>query len=252
MQALVPESASWRRHPYIWSALLLGAALGWIVTIQQAGAMTAPGSGMSGMMTAHTAAAVFVPVWIAMMAGMMFPAIAPVVSLVSAVNRKQREGGNRATSTAVFVAGYLVVWTLFGCGAYLLSLVVPSLDMAAAGIKSANSLIAGLILIGAGVYEWSPLKEACLRHCRSPLGVFIRYWRNGRIGAVRMGIIHGALCLGCCWGLMLVLFAVGLMNLYAMVALAAVIFAQKVLPHGESIGKATGVALVITGLVFAL
>lgn len=248
------EAANWRRHPYVWIALLLGAAVGWIVTAQQASQMAGMGdmAGMAGMRPAATSLVVFLPVWVAMMVAMMFPAMAPVISLVSAVGRKQRQGGGTATPTAVFIAGYLIIWTLFGLGAFLLSLAVPSIDMAAGGVKSDSAPAAGAILVFAGLYEWSPIKNACLRHCRSPLGTFMRLWRNGWIGALRLGIVHGAYCLGCCWGLMLVLFAVGLMNLTAMVLLSAIIFAQKVLPYGKYLGRIAGVALVVAGLAVAL
>jgi predicted metal-binding membrane protein len=252
----------WRSNPAIWSILLLAAALGWVVTVQQAlsmAGMSADTNGMSGSMSSMpgsmqdvtpspTSLLVFLPVWVAMMSAMMFPAIAPVVTLVSAAGRKRRLSGGRGDPAAVFVAGYLFVWTLFGLAAYLLSLAIPSLDMAAPGIRSANPLIAGLILIAAGLYEWSPLKSVCLRHCRSPLGAFVTLWRDGWYGAFRMGVVHGSYCLGCCWGLMLVLFAVGLMNLTAMVLLAGAIFAQKVLPRGDLISRAVGAALVLTGL----
>ncbi len=249
------EATSWRKYPSIWVGLLLAAALGWIVTIQQAGGMMSMSNHMGGMSSAHpssTAVIVFLPVWIAMMVGMMFPAVAPVVSLVAVASRKRREAGRRSVPLVVFLAGYLAIWTLFGVCANLLSLAVPSLDMAAPGIRSESWLGAGVILVAAGLYEWSPLKGACLRHCRSPLGTFMRLWRDGWMGAFRMGFMHGAICLGCCWGLMLVLFAVGIMNLGAMVLLAAVIFAQKVLPHGELVRKGSGLALIVAGLAFAL
>jgi predicted metal-binding membrane protein len=247
--------AAWRRHPYVWVALLLAAALGWAVTIQQAigmAGLSGAGSGMAAMSPSPAPALVFLPVWVAMMAAMMFPAIAPVVSLVSTAGQKRRAAGGRAVPNVVFVAGYLAIWTLFGVAAYLLSLAVPAVGMAGPGLKSDSAVLAGLILIFAGLYEWGPLKGACLRHCRSPLGTFLQLWRDGWAGAFRMGVVHGTYCLGCCWGLMLVLFAEGLMNLTAMVLLAAVIFAQKVLPRGELIAKGTGVALVAAGLAFAL
>jgi len=255
MQRLAVDTSGWRRHPHVWIALLLIAALGWIVSIQQASSMAGMSqhSGeMGGMAGSHTSAVVSLPVWVAMMAAMMFPAIAPVVSLFGAVGRKKRRDGNNAVPTLIFVAGYLVVWSLFGVGAYLLSLAVPSVDMVAPGIKSRSLVAAGLVLAAAGLCEWSPLKAACLRHCRSPLGTFLSLWRDGWAGALRMGIVHGAYCLGCCWGLMLVLFAVGLMNLTAMVLLTVLIFAQKALPYGDLIGKAAGLVLLTTGLAFVL
>lgn len=241
----------WRGNPQVWVALLLAAALGWIVTIYQAGSMTGmtAGAGEIGSMRhAHASALVFLPAWVAMMAGMMLPAIAPVVSLVGGIGRKRRDAGERSVPRPVFVAGYLAVWTLLGVGVYLLSLAVSAAEVTAIGLRADSRVGAALVLMLGGLYEWTPLKKACLRHCRSPLGIFMKLWRDGWLGAFRLGFLHGALCLGCCWGLMLVLFAVGLMNLTAMVLLATVIFAQKVLPFGEFISKVSGAVLLLAGV----
>jgi predicted metal-binding membrane protein len=182
----------------------------------------------------------------------MFPAAAPMVLLFTTLGQNRRAAGQRATPTWVFLAGYLVVWTLFGVGAYLLSLAIPALGMMAPGLRIDYPVAAGLVLIFAGVYQLSPLKQVCLRHCRSPLSVILHGWREGNFGTFRMGFEHGAYCLGCCWGLMLVLFVVGLMNLVAMVILSAVIFGEKVVPHGTLIARCTAVALILFGLVTLL
>ena len=105
-----------------------------------------------------------------------------------------------------------------------------------------------VVLIAAGLYQWSPLKNLCLRHCRSPLAIIVHGWRDGYLGALRMGIVHGAYCVGCCWGFMVILFAVGLMNLGWMILLTGLIFAEKVVPRGVLIGKAAGVVLVLLGV----
>jgi predicted metal-binding membrane protein len=142
----------------------------------------------------------------------------------------------------------LAVWSLFGVVAYLLSLIVPAIGMAATGLRADSPMAAGIVLGFAGLYQLSPLKRICLHHCRSPLAALMHHWRDGRGGALRMGVSHGAYCLGCCWGLMLVLFAVGLMNVGWMLALTVVIFAEKVLPYGELVSKLTAIALVCFGL----
>lgn len=235
----------------VWIGLLLLAAAGWAVVALQVRAMAQMQPGMDATAPAPVSVSLllFLPVWLAMMMAMMFPSVAPVVSLFAAAGRARRVRGGQATPTWVFVAGYLSVWSLFGLGAFLLSMAVPALGMAANGLRGASALAGGAALILAGLYQWSPLKQVCLRHCRSPLGVLLHRWRGGRAGAFRMGFSHGAYCLGCCWGLMLVLFAVGLMNIVAMVVLTGVIFAEKVVPHGPLIGKAAAVALVLYGVI---
>ncbi|MFO1352356.1 MAG: DUF2182 domain-containing protein [Gammaproteobacteria bacterium] len=165
---------------------------------------------MAEMSVQPESALVFLPLWIAMMVAMMFPAVAPVVSLYAALVERRRAGGEVAAPTWIFVAGYLAVWSLCGVGAYLLARVVPALGMMAPGLHLDHPLLAGGVLILAGAYQLTPLKQICPRHCRSPLGVIMNHWRPGMIGALRMGFLHGAYCLGCCWALMLVLFAGGL------------------------------------------
>jgi predicted metal-binding membrane protein len=191
----------------------------------------------------------FLPIWVGMMAAMMFPSVAPMVSLFASVSREQRDAGKPAAPTWIFVAGYLAVWTLFGVGVYLLSLAVPAVGMAAPGLLTYTPLVGGSVLVLAGLYQWSPWKGACLRYCRSPLGFILHGWRDGYSGGFRMGFEHGAYCVGCCSGLMVVLFAVGLMNLGWMVLLTAVIFAEKIIPRGPIIGKAAGLAFVLFGLI---
>lgn len=236
-------------NPSIWIGLLLLAAVGWAIVALQVRSMGQMQQGMDATAPAPVSLLLFLPVWIAMMVAMMLPSVAPVVSLFAAAGRVRRQAGGRATPAWVFVAGYLAVWSLFGLGAFLLSLAVPALGMAANGLRDVSALAGGLVLVVAGLYQWSPLKQVCLRHCRSPLGVLVHHWREGRAGAFRMGFAHGSYCVGCCWGLMLVLFAVGLMNLVAMVALTGVIFAEKVVPHGPLIGKVAAGALVLYGVL---
>lgn len=251
----------------VWLALILLAAIAWTVIILQVQAMPQPEPGMAampaglempdmamqrGMATMATEPAsllFFLPLWVSMMVAMMFPAVAPVVSLFATLSRRRREIGQPAAPAWIFLAGYLAVWSLFGLGAYLLSLVVPALGMMASGLRVDSPLTAGLVLIFAGLYQLSPLKQVCLHHCRSPLSVILHGWRDGNQGAFRMGFVHGAYCLGCCWGLMLVLFAVGLMNLLWMIILTVVIFAEKVLPYGALVARLTALALILFGLI---
>jgi predicted metal-binding membrane protein len=231
----------------LWLVLLLLAAGGWVVTVIQARGMGSMAD-MPGMAREPSPALLFLPVWVSMMVAMMFPSVVPMVALFSTVTRNKRSAGGSAVPTWIFLAGYLAVWSLFGVGAYLLSLAVPAVDMMAPGLRAYSPLVGGVVLILAGLYQWSPLKGACLHHCRSPLGFVLHSWRSGYGGGFLMGFTHGAYCVGCCWGLMVVLFAVGLMNLGWMVLLAAVIFAEKLFRQGPLIGKVAGLGLILFGL----
>lgn len=231
----------------IWVALLVLAALGWAVTVFAARSMGQMAD-MPGMPAASFSGSQFLSVWTAMMVAMMFPSIAPIATALTVVGDSRRQAGQRAAPTWIFLLGYLTVWCVVGVGAYLLSLVVPDAGMAAPGVHASRPVIGGIILILAGVYQWSPLKKLFLGSCRSPLGV-LQEWGKGTIGTFRLGITHGAQCVGCCGGLMLVLFAVGVMNLGWMALLAAVIFAEKVVPHGPDVGKLAGAALLVSGIV---
>src|SRR5258708_10901784 len=187
-----------------------------------------------------------------MTVAMLVPAAAPVVALFATISQNRRAANQRAAPTWIFVAGYLAVWSLLGVAAYLLSRVLPAIGMMASGLRVDYPVAAGLVLIFAGLYQFSPLKQVCLHHCRSPLSVIMHGWRDGYAGSFRMGFEHGAYCLGCCWGLMLVLFVVGMMNLVGMVILSAVIFSEKVVPHGALIARLAAVALILFGLATLL
>jgi len=242
-----PVAVSKRQQILLWLVLLLLAGIGWAITVIQNLGMGSMAD-MPGMAPGPSSALLFLPVWISMMVAMMFPSIAPIVLIFATVGRSKRSAGGSAVPTWVFLAGYLTVWSLFGVGAYLLSLAVPAVGMTALGLRTHTPLIGGIVLVLAGLYQWSPLKGVCLRHCRSPLGFLLDSWRDGYRGVFLMGFTHGAYCVGCCWSLMMVLFAVGLMNLGWMVLLAAVIFAEKILRHGSLIGRVAGLGLVLFGL----
>ncbi len=265
----VPVSPSRQIRITVWLTLLIMAALAWAIVVQQAqmsGSQSMPvRSGVNQnmspmgdmsqeqpampMSSAPVSIVFYLPLWVSMMVAMMFPAVAPMVSFFATISRSRRAMGQRAAPTWLFLAGYLVVWTLFGVAAYLVSLALPSLGMMAAGLRIDYPVAAGIILIATGLYQLSPLKQGCLRHCRSPLSVVLHGWHDGSAGAFRMGFEHGAYCVGCCWGLMLVLFVVGMMNLIGMVILTAIIFVEKVVPRGPLVGKLAALALIVFGIV---
>src|SRR5207253_11288343 len=151
----------------------------------------------------------------------------------------------------VFVPGYLAVWAAFGVAAFGLARLVRDAAPAFLSWDEHGPLVAGGALVAAGAYQVTPLKRLCLRHCRSPLSFVVGHWRDGRLGATRMGAAHGAYCVGCCAGLMLILFALGVMSLLWMAIVAALVFAEKVVPGGDRLSAVVAVALVGAGIWLA-
>jgi predicted metal-binding membrane protein len=238
--------------------LLSFAALAWLLMLRTSGAdsMTSgmsPGMGRAdnmGMAEAGSAASMTLPLflgmWVTMMVAMMFPSVAPMVviySRFSAIRNQSR------AATAVFVGGYLLAWTLVG----LLAFGVYMGSSAFMGTLSPreSAVVGGGALLLAGVYQLTRYKTVCLRHCRTPLD-FMLHWRSGRRGGLQMGLHHGLFCLGCCWGLMLVLLTVGVTNLVWMALVAAVIFIEKVLPFGWATAKVVGIVLLGVGITLAV
>ncbi len=184
--------------------------------------------------------------WAVMMVAMMLPATTPVILLVLATLR--RRGDGRALLTAyVFIAGYLLAWTAFSFIAATVQFALHRSAIMAMDMRLRPGIAGALVLIVAGIFQFSPLKNACLSHCRSPLDALSRYWREGMTGALRAGFHHGIYCTGCCWLLMLILFVVGVMNLAWVAALAALVLLEKATPQGQLIGRVAGVALMAWG-----
>jgi predicted metal-binding membrane protein len=181
--------------------------------------------------------------WIVMMVAMMIPSVMPVILLFAGVSRRRRTQGVPGAPVAVFTLGYLLAWTGFAVAAALTQSALHSAALLSPTMSSASPLLGGTILIVAGVYQWIPLKGACLSHCHSPLGFFSTEWREGVSGALRMGFRHGSYCVGCCWALMALLFVAGVMNLLWVAVIAGFVLAEKVLPNGRLVGRVTGVVL---------
>jgi predicted metal-binding membrane protein len=241
----------------VLAALLCFAVLAWFVMLRNSSAdsMTAdsgPRMGQSGDMgmgeggTAVMPLPLFLGMWVTMMVAMMFPSVAPMVVIYSRFS-SLRNHTRRATP--VFVGGYLLIWTLAGFIAYAVYLGSSSLTAALSPRRAA--LLGGGALALAGVYQLTRYKTVCLRHCRSPMD-FMLHWRNGSRGGLQMGVHHGLFCLGCCWGLMLVLLTVGVTNLVWMGLVAALIFVEKVLPFGSVTAKVVGTVLVGVGIGLAV
>ncbi len=187
--------------------------------------------------------------WAVMMVAMMAPSAAPMLLMFAAVNRKRREREAPYVPTGIFLAGYVIVWTAFSVAATggNWGLHQASLLSSMMG-ASTSGYLGGALLLAAGAFQWSPLKYACLKQCRTPMGFMMTSWRDGPVGALRMGLEHGAYCLGCCWALMLLLFVLGIMNLVWIAALAAFVLAEKVAPKAEWASRATGVLLIGWGI----
>jgi predicted metal-binding membrane protein len=211
-------------------------------------------TGMAGAGWSLAGFATFVVAWAVMMAAMMFPSAAPMVLLFRAVATHRQKTGGAFAPTWVFGAGYLLVWTAVGAITWVL---VQGLSDAAGrlGVTERATwapLALGAVLVGAGLYQVTPLKQVCLDHCRSPFAFVMQHWRAGYGGALRMGLVHGLYCLGCCWALFAVLVAAGVMSLAWMLVLTLVIFAEKVLPGGRRVSQGVGVAFVVLGVGVAV
>jgi len=216
------------------TASLLGAALAaWAVAVQQMRGMDAgPGTDLGAF-------GWFIGIWLTMMAAMMLPSAAPAVLMFS----RLRGGAH----TSPFVGGYLLAWTLYGAAGYAVFRGVREFAPSFVAWDARGPWVAGGALVAAGIYQLTPLKGACLRHCRSPLH-FLVGGRPGALGALRAGVGHGGYCVGCCSGLMLALFALGVMSLFWMGIVAAAILVEKALPSGDRLARLFGVLLLALGI----
>jgi predicted metal-binding membrane protein len=189
---------------------------------------------------------VFLGMWTTMMAAMMLPAATPMILTFGTVYRRKREQGDVFIPTWVFGAGYLLVWSAFGVGAYVLGVLGQNLAPAGSAPGGLGPRVAALAMLAAAIYQLTPLKQRCLAHCRSPLAFVMHHWRQGVGGALRMGAEHGLYCVGCCWVLFLLLVAVGLASLPWMGLITLIVLAEKILPRWRLVS--TLVAVVLLGL----
>ncbi|MDX1757747.1 MAG: DUF2182 domain-containing protein [Marinobacter sp.] len=185
--------------------------------------------------------------WVIMMIAMMVPSATPMILLYRRVaSFNQLPGAN--LGTWLFVAGYLTIWTVFSLVATTLQWLLEALAVLTPMMKSQNALFSGVVLILTGLYQWSPLKEACLRHCRGPLAFVTSHWRPGLAGAWRMGLEHGGYCVGCCVLLMALLFVGGIMDLAVIALIAILVLLEKVLPGGRLLARVLGSLAIALGL----
>jgi predicted metal-binding membrane protein len=249
------ESATIRRAPALPGAiqsglialLLVLAVVGWAVTDERMANMDAgPGTDLGTF-------GFYVTAWIVMMAAMMFPSIWPMVVMFRRIQagKREREQETQAGATAIFVAGYLLTWTAWGVLAYAVIELFRELSIDALSWDRAGPYVAGGVIVGAAVYQLTPLKDVCLSRCRNPFMFLLTAWRPGRTGALRMGVEHGGWCVGCCWMLMAALFALGVMSVGWMAFIAALIATEKLVPWKALANRGIAVLLVVLGLAVA-
>jgi predicted metal-binding membrane protein len=202
-------------------------------------------------LTMGMGALLFLAIWIAMMVAMMFPTAAPMILTFARVSAGKQQRGQPFVPTWVFVSAYLLIWGLFGVLASTGAVVADRLAAQAMWLMDHAARLGGVVLVLAGIYQFSPLKRACLAKCRTPLQFILGSWRDGSGGAFRMGLEHGAYCLGCCWLLFVILFPLGMMNVAALAAITLLIFAEKSLPVGRQLGQVAAVALIAYGALVA-
>ena len=251
-----------------WFYVLTGAGLGmsaWqMTTLSMFPHRAAEMAGMPGMEMSEAPTtppawrpdrvALIVAMWWAMMIAMMSPSAAPTILLYARVHRHAVAQGHpqdRLAPTGAFAAGYLLVWLGFSVVAAALQWVLERSGLVSA-MGSQDRWLSGAVLIAAGVYQLSPVKQACLAHCRAPASFLARHWRPHALGALRLGALHGAYCVGCCWMLMALLFVGGVMNVVWIAVLASLVLAEKALPAGPWIGRVSGAALAVWGVATLL
>ncbi len=239
----------------VLSGLVLVTAIGWLYMFYMAWVMNnmhlidmwmPPQSGTRVWTTWDLFMLFFM--WLTMMLAMMTPTATPMVMMFATVNRQKKLKRQPYTSTFIFLAGYLVAWALFSMLASAIQWPLHERGLLNPMMNSNSYLLSGTILILAGIYQWTPMKDACLYQCRTPLGFLMAAWKDGRFGAFRMGLHHGLFCVGCCWALMAVLFAVGVMNMLWVMLITVFVLLEKILPYSPAFTRMiTGTGLVVWG-----
>ena len=255
--------ASWAellREVSAMAAMGAAAAPGAMDGMATGDAAMPAGAAMSGMamgdmaMAAGPAAALpghalaIGAMWAVMMAAMMLPSASPMILFYTRITGERGAGRSAAGASGVFVAGYLAVWAFFSVAAASLQIAFDRYALISPSMRATSAVLAGVVLVAAGLYQFTPAKRACLRHCRSPLEFVMLHWRPGTRGAFAMGVRHGGYCVGCCWLLMLLLFVGGVMNVAWIAGIALYVLVEKTVPAGHWVSRAAGIALIAWGV----
>lgn len=247
-------------------ALVLLTAIAWAYVLWLADSMRMGGMDMHGMrMDANPFGVAMIPslqpwssvefilmfvMWTVMMIGMMTPSAAPMILIYVRVGRQAATQGKPLAPAGFFAGGYLLAWTAFSLIATTAQWLLERASLLTPTMQSASAVLGGLVLITSGLYQWTPVKNACLKHCQSPL-MFIQAhggFRQTPLGSIRIGFHHGLYCVGCCWALMALLFVVGIMNVLWIAAISAFVLAEKIVPAGRTLPRIGGGALVVAGI----
>jgi predicted metal-binding membrane protein len=246
MEQTRPDPIAVHRYAILASLIALSIAA-WILLIWQGAAhetdirMASPSMGLG--------APLFLAVWLAMTIAMMFPAAAPMALTFHKAQSARRKRRQAFVGTWVFLAGYLLVWMASGLLAYLGAVAAEAIATRLSLSMQTSARIGGLTLVAAGLYQLTPLKDLCLTKCRTPMSFIMTSWREGTLGALQMGALHGAWCLGCCWLLCAIMFPLGMMNVAVLATVTAIVFAEKTLPWGAVVAEAMGVIIFSYGLL---
>jgi len=246
------ESLLRRDRWLVGGALAVTIALCWAWIVPMArdmyGAMTGPAAWMMTERWDFAHLSLLFTMWVVMMAGMMLPSAAPTLFLYAGVIRKSPDGERAPAHVYAFAGGYLLVWTAFSLVATVLQRGLANLLLLTPMMEARGRAVGGALLIIAGLYQLTPFKRTCLESCRSPAAFIVRYWKRGVAGGFRLGLAHGAYCLGCCWALMLLLFVGGVMNLWWIGALTVFVLLEKLAPLGAQGGRLSGPLMIALGL----
>ena len=248
--ALIALAATVGIAALAWVGILADAVMGMSGT-DPGGTAGHAGMAPSDATGAFVGAVAYVLSWGVMMTAMMLPSAAPMVALYGAIRRHAGQTGQRGIATAPFALLYLLSWLAVGIPVYAAEWAIQAAIGARPALADLLPYGMAATLVVAGAYQLSPLKETCLRACRSPLGSLMARWRPGYAGTVRPGLAHALYCIGCCWALMVVLMAAGVMGLHWVLLIAAVVAAEKLAPRGRWVARITGAALVALGLLVA-
>lgn len=246
MSVMPLEDSLRRDRLWVLASLTALTLLAWLYLFDMAAGMEAGAAAAAAQQWTPQYAVMMFVMWVIMMIGMMLPSAAPVMLLHARVCRR-RVG--RVAPTGSFMLGYIAAWCLYSVGATALQWTLSELALLSPMMVSTSPWLGALILVAAGLYQLTPYKDACLTHCRSPMDFLANRWRDGAGGALRMGLEHGAYCVGCCWVLMVILFAVGVMDLLWVAAVTFFVLLEKAAPFGAGVGRVAGVALIAAGVV---